>query len=220
MPDLTTDQKGNVAELAVAYAATKLGIVVFRPMGEGSRYDLIFDLGTRLLRVQCKWAPRRGEVVDVMCESRRRTIDGIRHRAYTPAEIDAIAAYCPELERCYLLPVALVANRRGVSLRLAPAKNNQRMGLHWAHRFDFSAIDWFGDQQLGAIAQLEERVSGTHEVVGSSPTSSTPGRTPAATSVGAEELRERLGAYLPRVRDGDEFVVTRRGRPYARLVPP
>lgn len=58
------------------------------------------------------------------------------------------------------------------------------------------------------------------EVVGSSPTSSTPGRTPAATSVGAEELRERLGAYLPRVRDGDEFVVTRRGRPYARLVPP
>ena len=48
---LTTDQKGNIAELAVAYEASKLGIVVFRPMGEGSRYDLIFDLGERLLRV-------------------------------------------------------------------------------------------------------------------------------------------------------------------------
>jgi len=33
-------------------------------------------------------------------------------------------------------------------------------------------------------------------------------------------LRDSLGAYLPRVRDGAQFVVTRRGRPYARLVPP
>ncbi len=219
---LTTDQKGNIAELAVAYEATKLGIVVFRPMGEGSRYDLIFDLGGRLLRVQCKWAPRRGEIVSVMCESRRRAIDGIRRRAYTPAEIDAIAAYCPELERCYLLPVGLVANRRGVSLRLAPAKNNQRMGMHWAHLYDFSAVDWSSFRHLGAIAQLEERRRGTAEAVGSSPTSSTPARVAAPTrrTVSAEDARNRLATHIAGLRAGEELLITRRGRPYARLLPP
>jgi hypothetical protein len=32
---LTTDQKGNVAELAIARAAIELGVDVYRPAGEG-----------------------------------------------------------------------------------------------------------------------------------------------------------------------------------------
>lgn len=214
------NQKGNIAELEVAAAASKLGIVVFRPIGEGSRYDLIFDLGTRLLRVQCKWAPRHGDVLTVRCYSNRRAREGLRRRGYTIDEIDAIAAYCPELDRCYLLPASWLDGRQSVHLRINPARNGQEAALNWAHVFDFASLDWSNLQQLGAIAQLEERGHGMAEAVGSSPTSSIPERTPAAASVGAEELRERLGAYLPRVRDGDEFVVTRRGRPYARLVPP
>src|SRR3954453_23790161 len=55
--------KGAIAEAAIASAAIELGIVVLRPLVEGRRYDLLFDTGDRLLRVQCKWAPRRGGVV-------------------------------------------------------------------------------------------------------------------------------------------------------------
>ena len=51
---LTTDQKGAVAETAVVHAATKLGIGVYKPVSDGERYDLIFDLGAELVRVQCK----------------------------------------------------------------------------------------------------------------------------------------------------------------------
>ena len=220
MPDLTTDQKGNIAELAVAYEAAKLGIVVFRPVGEGSRYDLIFDLGERLLRVQCKWARRRGGVIAVNCESCRRTALGFQRRKYTEAEIDGIAAYSPDLQRCYFLPVELVANHRELSLRIEPAKNNQLIGLNRADLFDFSAIDWTVEKQLGAIAQLEEHLHGMQGVVGSSPTSSTRSTESVTHSVGAEELRDRLGTYLAHAREGDEFMITRRGRPYARLTPP
>ena len=56
---MTTNQKGAIAETAVAHAAIKLGIDVYRPVAEGGRYDLIFVLDDDLLRVQCKWA--RGE---------------------------------------------------------------------------------------------------------------------------------------------------------------
>jgi hypothetical protein len=53
---LTSDQKGAVAETAIVHAAIKLGISVYTPVAEGGRYDMIFELGWRLVRVQCKWA--------------------------------------------------------------------------------------------------------------------------------------------------------------------
>jgi hypothetical protein len=158
---LTTDQKGGIAELAIASAAAQLGIGVFKPLTDGERYDLIFDLRPQLMRVQCKWAVQQGAVVIVRCQSQRRTRNGMLARVYTKEEIDAIAAYCAPLKRCYLLPISLVDGRRCVYLRLSPAKNNQARGVNFAV-----------DYELGAIAQLGERPAGSREVVGSSPTSS------------------------------------------------
>ena len=51
---LTTNQKGAVAEAAITKVALEVGYDVYRPAIEGGRYDLIFDAGERLLRVQCK----------------------------------------------------------------------------------------------------------------------------------------------------------------------
>ena len=79
---LTTDQKGNVAEAAVALASLERGIDVYRPVGEGGRYDLVLDLPTGLARVQCKWARREGDVIVIRCYSARRTADGQRCRPY------------------------------------------------------------------------------------------------------------------------------------------
>src|SRR5215213_9316588 len=57
--------KGAIAEAAIAAQAVEFGIVVLRPVVEGRRYDLVFDIDHRLYRVQCKWAPRRGAIIDV-----------------------------------------------------------------------------------------------------------------------------------------------------------
>jgi hypothetical protein len=72
---LTTNQKGAVAELAIAHEAAKLGIGVYRGLGD-ERCDLIFDVGSRLLRVQCKWAARYGDTVVVRLYSARRAREG------------------------------------------------------------------------------------------------------------------------------------------------
>jgi hypothetical protein len=41
---LTTDQKGAIiGESAIAHAAIKLGIGVYKPLSDGERYDLIFE---------------------------------------------------------------------------------------------------------------------------------------------------------------------------------
>jgi hypothetical protein len=136
---LTTDQKGAIAESAIVHAAIKLGIGVFKPLTDGERYDLILDLGPRLLRVQCKWAPLIGDVVVVRCYSSRRAGDGLRRRSYTAAEIDVIAAYCPDLDRCFFVPAERFDGHLEIGLRIAPSRNNQRSGINWADDFAFAA---------------------------------------------------------------------------------
>jgi len=136
---LTTDQKGAVAELAIAYAAAELGVGVFKPLTDGERYDLIFETGVRPIRVQCKWAPLDGQTVLVRCYSNRRAREGLRRRSYTASEADAIAAYCPGLDRCFYVPAPRFDGHAELRLRLAPSRNHQRLGINWAEDFDFGA---------------------------------------------------------------------------------
>ncbi len=86
---MTTDQKGNIAEAAIALAAIKLGIDVYRPVGE------------------CKWAARQDDVIVVRCYSACRARSGFLKRIYSCTEIDAFAAYCADLDTCYFLPIEL-----------------------------------------------------------------------------------------------------------------
>ena len=136
--ELTTNQKGLIAETAIIREAVKLGVYVSRPLDD-ARYDLIFDLGQGLLRVQCKWAVRAGEVVIVRCRTCRRGRNGMIQRSYKPGEIDAIGAYCAELDMCFLLPASLSVNRTFVYLRLGPTRNNQRARINWAGDYEFGA---------------------------------------------------------------------------------
>ena len=136
---LSTDQKGAIAETAITHQAVRRGIGVLRPVSEGERYDLVFDLKPGLVRVQCKWASLDGDVISVRCCSSRRTASGITKRHYTPEEVDAFAAYCPELDECFFLPLERFSNLRAILLRVNPCRNNQRRGVNWIADFRFDA---------------------------------------------------------------------------------
>jgi prevent-host-death family protein len=161
----------------------------------------------RILRVQCKWGAldEAGAVITVHLQSYCLTFSGQRRTSYTEDEIDLLAVYCGALDRCYLLPSALVAGRTQISLRLVPTLNGQRACVNLAGHFTFS----------GAVAQLEEHQSGTLGARGSSPLSSTS----AAVDVGCHQFRNHFGHYLERAAAGEEVRISRRGLPYARLVP-
>jgi hypothetical protein len=136
---VTTDQKGAIAETAIVHAAAKLGIGVFKPLTDGERYDLIFDLRPELIRVQCKWAARHDDVVAVRFYSCRRSRDGLVKRGYSADEIDAFAAFCADVECCYFFPIDEFVDRTGVQLRLGPARNNQKLGIRMAKDYEFAA---------------------------------------------------------------------------------
>ena len=53
MRELTPTEKGAIAEAKIYAAAVEAGIVVARPLTEGRRYDLIFDLARGHLATHC-----------------------------------------------------------------------------------------------------------------------------------------------------------------------
>ena len=168
---LTTNQKGALAETALAKAALEVGYDVYRPMFEGGRYDLIVDTGGRLLRVQCKWAPLQRDVVVVRSYTARRNADGLLRHPYVAGEFDVMGAYCAELDRCYLIPYEAIDGMVQISLRTRPTRNNQHLGVRLASHYEFGAT--LPQTRLGPIAQLGERRHGMPKAAGSSPAGST-----------------------------------------------
>jgi hypothetical protein len=138
--ELTPSQKGAAAEAAITAEAILCGLTVLRPLCEGRRYDLVIDLDPELLRVQCKLAHRLNGVLSVGLSTNRCTPSGYVSTTYHPSEIDAIAAYSRELNRCFLIPISEVAGRRAIHLRLDPTRNNQAQRIRWAADYDFKAM--------------------------------------------------------------------------------
>lgn len=198
------NRKGNIAEAAVVFHAARLGIPVFRPLLEHGRYDLILEVGGRLQRVQCKWAQRIGDAVVVRLIGNRLTPAGYVRTKYLSHEIDAVATYCADLDRCYFLPSGLVANRNAVYLRLAPTRNGQRARLHWAEEYEFTRIVaapvQHGDAPTGAGVPAVGSVQDDRIVVS------------------AHDFRGRFGHYMELAGSGTDVTVTCHGRPFVRLV--
>lgn len=205
------NHKGNVAELAIAKEAASLGLSVLTPLTEHEPYDLAIEIGGKLMRIQCKWAGYDGDVITVRVDRCRTKRRGYVRNSYRADEIDALAAYCEPLDRCYLLPVDMVVGRRAVCLRLSPTKNGQRAAINCAAAYEF-----------GAVAQLAERVTGSDEAEGSSPSSSINrdlSSVPTCEEVGAHKFRNHFGYYAERAAAGTEILVSRRGKPHIRLGP-
>jgi hypothetical protein len=156
MKELTPSQKGAAAEAAITAEAIQLGLTVLRPLCEGRRYDLVIDLEPNLLRVQCKLARRLSGVLSVHLQTSRYTPGGYVKTIYTADEIDAIAAYSPDLHRCFLIPISEASNRRALHLRLDPTRNNQAQRIKWARDYEFAS----GIDQLRSVPEIRHTGAG------------------------------------------------------------
>jgi hypothetical protein len=90
-------------------------------------------------------------VLTARCATGRHTPAGYLRSTYAADEIDAIAAYAPDTDSCYLIPIQEVAGCKAISLRLAPTRNNQALGVHWGARLRAAYI---------AHTQLASRLGG------------------------------------------------------------
>jgi hypothetical protein len=131
-------RKGELAELAVAADLARQGHRVLFPFGEDCPYDLVIERAGRFERVQVKHTQARDGALEIRC--RTQSLTGGRVRAttrYTAAHIEWLAAYEPLSRRCFYVPAAeLGGGRDTLTLRIEPARNNQRAFVRLAANYE------------------------------------------------------------------------------------
>src|SRR4051794_40773017 len=127
-------RKGDLAELMVAADLARQGYRLAFPYGEDCPYDLVIERGGVFERVQVKHTTARAGVLEIRCRSQSLTGGRVRQvTRYTTAHIDWLAAFDPASGRCYYVPASELGDGRDtLTLRLAPARNNQRAGVRMA----------------------------------------------------------------------------------------
>ena len=93
-------------------------------------------------------------------------------------------------------------------LRLGAPKNGQRAAINIGEDYELGAV-----AQLGRARRWQRR---GHGFESRQLHSTAPAKT---ATVGAHEFRNLFGWYAERAAAGEEFLITRRGKPYVRLSP-
>jgi PD-(D/E)XK endonuclease len=132
---------GDRTTLAVMMALRELGYGVLVPFGENTRYDLVIDDRTRLLRVQCKTGRLRdGAVRFAVCSCYGHHLrPGNARRGYR-GEIDFFGVHCPETNGVYLVPIEDLDVRSQAALRIRPPRNNQTAKVRMATRYEIGRV--------------------------------------------------------------------------------
>ncbi len=118
----------------VAACLGENGWQVLLPLGENHRFDLVAYKEGKFIRIQVKYVTPKNGRLEVRCASSNNW----SILRYKPEEIDAIAAFNAANKDVYFIPVDEI-NNSAFSLRLQPAKNNQKQNIHNADDYkDFN----------------------------------------------------------------------------------
>lgn len=121
---------GITTELEVQVAASKLGAIVSIPYGDCARYDHIWDIDGRLLRVQIKTSTMLDD------ESGFKFPGKNTSGKYDASQIDGIATMYDG--KCYFVPIDDCSNE--IKLRFTMPENAQVDQIKFAHDFELQRI--------------------------------------------------------------------------------
>lgn len=117
------------------------GFEVLLPFGENSRYDLVVDDGSQLMRVQCKTGRlKEGCVRFKVCSSyahHRRP--NVISRPYH-GDVDYFAVHCPDTAGVYLVPITDLPLKFEGTLRVTAARNGQRQRIRLAADYEVASV--------------------------------------------------------------------------------
>lgn len=134
---MNTNQLGKITELEVLSYVMKQGYSVSIPFGDKDRYDQIWDINGKLLRVQVKtshWYKNEQSAIEFKCLTNYvKTTGNVEHK-YSKEEIDYFATYWEG--KVYLVPVEECSSKK--ILRFS-AKQNQGT-ICWAKDYEFEEV--------------------------------------------------------------------------------
>ena len=136
---MDSKQIGNITELEVLTYITKMGYQVSIPFGDRERYDQIWDINGKLLKIQVKTSrsvDNEENGIIFSCRSNTKVQGKIKHSRYTANEIDYFATFWKG--QCYMVPVSETSTDK--TLRFNPPKNGQRKGISFAKDYTVEEV--------------------------------------------------------------------------------
>lgn len=124
-----TKTKGNIAELAAILQATKRGIAVSVPYGNSSPYDMVFDLGNMLAKIQVKSAWLNHKDRNWHFNARRTLVNRkeTKFRFYQKGDFDFAFIYVDVLDKFWVIPFDVFSSIKGGGI-ITVEENRQRVG--------------------------------------------------------------------------------------------
>ena len=99
---MNTNQIGKLTEIEVLHYITKLNYSVSIPFGDKDRYDQIWDINGKLIRVQIKTSHWKNNYCNAFVFKCKTTSNGKEYK-YTKEDIDYFATMWDG--QCYLIPI-------------------------------------------------------------------------------------------------------------------
>lgn len=125
---------GDLSQSMMMAALLKNGYRVLMPFGDNVRYDIVTEADGVFRRIQCKTGRIAGGAIRFPVASSQYHRG--RKREDYRGQIDAFGVFCPDNNRCYLVPIDDLPLARQAHLRLTPARNGQCKGLRWAQEYE------------------------------------------------------------------------------------
>lgn len=136
---MNSKQKGDITELAVMLYITKLGYQVSIPFGDKERYDQIWDINGKLLRIQVKTSRpinNKHDGIRFSCRSNTKVDGKIKHSNYNKDEIDYFCTFWDG--KCYIVPVEECKTDK--TLRFTIPKNKQLIDINFAKDYEVEEV--------------------------------------------------------------------------------
>ena len=138
MKELDTNTKGILTELKVLQYVIEQGYSVSIPYGDRDRYDQIWDINGKLLKVQVKtshWYNEEQTAFSFKTRSGYMKAHQNVEKKYTKEEIDYFATFFNN--ECYVVPVEECGFIK--ILRFSSDASNQST-INWAKNYTFKEI--------------------------------------------------------------------------------
>ena len=135
---MNTKELGELTQACVIASLLRNRVPVSIPYGDNQRYDLIIEVGGRLLKAQVKTARMIGDSSFDFPVSSSSLHRGGSRRTYR-GEVNCFLVYNHHLRRTYMIPIKVTATA-SMTLRVNPAKNGQSSGVRFAKDFQLKRM--------------------------------------------------------------------------------
>ncbi|WP_137286697.1 group I intron-associated PD-(D/E)XK endonuclease [Halorussus salinisoli] len=133
----SSERTGQQSEAAVIFELVRQGLTVLEPFGDNERYDVVVEETGKFYRVQIKTGRLENGRVQFGVRSSGTLTRKVQKEGHE-GEIEVFAAYSPEIERTFVVPIA-EAPKTTMGIRVEESDKSSP-NINWAE--DYTLEKW------------------------------------------------------------------------------